>query len=112
VHWGATLPLDRDLERTLWYVLGGARGGHNRARIILTLNNRPRNLNQLAEDLNVDYRTIMHHMHVLQENSLVVSEGNGYGAVYFLSPRLEAGLGSFREICLKLHFDIEEAESG
>ena len=104
------MPEDDELRRLLWYVLGGARGGENRARIIFELTNRPLNLNQLAERLGVDYRTITHHMDVLKTNSLVVSEGERYGAMYFLSPRLEASMDIFREIADKLRFRLGEAE--
>ncbi len=98
---------DQELKRVLWYVLGGARGGENRARIIHQLNLRPLNLNQLAEKLGVDYRTITHHASVLKANSLVVAEGGKYGAMYFLSPRLQAGFELFHEIVAALHFKLE-----
>lgn len=97
---------DPELKRVLWYVLGGARGGENRARMIQALIGRPMNLNQLAEKLGVDYRTIVHHAEVLKSNSLVFSEGEKYGAMYFLSPRLEAGVRLFDEICGKLRFRL------
>lgn len=99
---------DPELRRLLWFVLGGARGGENRARIIDLLSKRPSNLNQLATALGVDYRTVMHHMSILKKNSLVVSEGGGYGMTYFISPRLEANLGEFKKICNKLHFKLSE----
>lgn len=97
---------DQELRRTLWFVLGGARGGENRARIIHELSIRPLNLNQLAEKLGVDYRTITHHAKVLKSNSLVVTEGEKYGAMYFLSPRLQAGLGLFTEVVAALRFEL------
>lgn len=98
---------DQDLKRLLWYVLGGARGGENRARIIHELKDRPMNLNQLAEKLGVDYRTVVHHANVLKANSLVVVEGEKYGAMYFVSPRLQAGMDMFAEISSKLKFKLE-----
>ncbi len=98
---------DRDLKRVLWYVLGGARGGENRARMIHELSLRPLNLNQLAEKLGVDYRTVMHHANVLRANSLVVTQGEKYGMMYFLSPRLQAGLAIFIEIAAALHFKLD-----
>ena len=101
---------DKELERVLWYVLGGARGGENRARMIHELGKRPLNLNQLAEKLGVDYRTVMHHMGVLKANSLVVAQGEKYGAMYFLSPRLEAGVAAYKEICVALRFRFEDSE--
>lgn len=99
---------DQELKRVLWYVLGGARGGENRARIIHELSVRPLNLNQLAEKLGVDYRTVMHHANVLKMNSLVVVEGEKYGAMYFVSPRLQAGMAMFLEIAAKLKFNFGE----
>ncbi len=102
---------DKELRRVLWYVLGGARGGRNRAKMIHELSLRPLNLNQLAERLGIDYRTAMHHAGVLKANSLVVSQGERYGAMYFLSPRLEAGLESFNEIARALKFRLETGDS-
>ena len=98
---------DLELKRVLWFVLGGARGGENRARIIHALSQRPMNMNQLAEAMNVDYRTIMHHIQVLKSNSLVVAQGEKYGAVYFPSPRLQASMQIFEEVVTKLRFRIE-----
>src|SRR5579863_7989183 len=83
---------DRELRRLLWYVLGGARGGQNRARMIHQLELRPLNMNQLAEKLGVDYRTIMHHTAVLRTNSLVETQGDKYGSMIFLTPRMQAGM--------------------
>ncbi len=97
---------DTELKRLLWHVLGGARGGENRARMIYELAVRPLNLNQLADKLGVDYRTVVHHANVLKMNSLVVVEGEKYGAMYFLSPRLQAGMALFTEITEKLRFKL------
>ncbi len=99
---------DLELKRLLWYVLGGARGGENRARMIHELSIRPMNLNQLAEKLGVDYRTVTHHANVLKMNSLIVAEGEKYGAMYFLSPRLQAGMSIFVEVAEKLNFRLGE----
>lgn len=75
--------------------------------MIHALASRPLNLNQLAEKLSVDYRTVMHHANVLKMNSLVVVEGEKYGAMYFLSPRLQAGMNIFTEIAEKLRFKLD-----
>ena len=98
---------DQELKRVLWYVLGGARGGENRARIIHELSMRPMNLNQLAQKLQVDYRTVMHHAGVLKANSLVETQGDKYGAMLFLTPRLQAGMHLFTEIAETLKFPLE-----
>ncbi len=75
--------------------------------MIHALASRPLNLNQLAEKLGVDYRTVMHHANVLKMNSLVVVEGEKYGAMYFLSPRLQASMNLFTEITEKLKFNLD-----
>jgi len=59
------------MEKALWYLLAGTRGGANRARIIRLLDDRPRNANQLAEALEVDYNTIRHHLDVLLDHDVV-----------------------------------------
>ncbi len=70
-----------------------------RGRIISILKERPLNANQLAERLNVDYRTIQHHLKVLQQNQLlVISQEGAYGALYFLTPRLEEAWELFLQI--------------
>jgi DNA-binding transcriptional ArsR family regulator len=102
---------DPELRRLLWYLLGGTRGGENRARIIQELKNRPSNLNQLAKKLGLEYRSIQHHIEVLRKNSLVTSQGERYGMTYFLSPWLEAHYTFFDEIVRKLNLKLQP-ESG
>lgn len=99
---------DSELRRLLWYLLGGTRGGENRARIVHELFRRPSNLNQLANKLNLEYRTIKHHMEVLRKNSLVVSKGESYGLTYFLSPYLESKMELFDEICRRINLKVED----
>ena len=97
---------DPELRRLLWHLLGGTRGGENRARIINELHDRPSNLNQLAQKLNLEYRSIQHHINILRKNSIVVSEGEKYGMTYFVSPWFEAHYELFNEICAKLRFKL------
>lgn len=75
------------MEGVLWYVLTGTRGGKNRVRLLRALADRPRNANQLAEDLGLDYKTIRHHLAVLVENGVVQNTGDGYGTVYLPTDR-------------------------
>jgi DNA-binding transcriptional ArsR family regulator len=73
------------MEAVLWYVLAGTRGGPNRTRIVHALDERPRNANQLAEDLDLNYDTVRHHLDVLTDNDVLESSGDDYGAVYLPS---------------------------
>ncbi len=86
------------MRRLLWYLIAGTRGGVNRAKIIKLLNERPYNVNQLAEIIKVDYRTIRYHMDVLEENEIVTSAGEKYGMLYFLSSKMEKNYETFLTI--------------
>ena len=86
------------MEAALWYVLTGTRGGTNRARILRALDDRPRNANQLAEDLELDYKTIRHHLDVLSDNDIVRDSGDDYGAVYLPTQRVRQNWDTVEQI--------------
>ena len=87
------------LRQLLWYLIAGTRGGMNRARIIEVLHERPYNANQLSETLGLDYRTIRHHLELLQKNGLISRPvGDAYASPYFLSSYLEGNYAVFEEI--------------
>lgn len=82
----------------LWQALAGTRGGPNRARILQALDERPRNPNQLAEDLDLAYNTIRHHLEVLEKNEIVASSDADYGTVYMPSDRARENWNTVEEI--------------
>jgi DNA-binding transcriptional ArsR family regulator len=92
----------RHLKYLLGWLIAGTRGGVTRAKIIKILKETPQNANQLATLLGKDYRTIRHHLDVLQKNGIIVSAGDRYGMTYFLSPQLEAEYAVFEEIVKKI----------
>jgi DNA-binding transcriptional ArsR family regulator len=92
----------RPLKYLLGWLIAGTRGGVTRAKILETLRENPQNANQLANLLKMDYRTIRHHLKILQKNRIITSAGNGYGTTYFLSPEMEENYGVFEEILNKL----------
>lgn len=86
-------------QQLLWYLIAGTRGGVNRARIIDALRERPYNANQLGEALGLDYRTVRHHLDLLQRNGLLTRPaGDAYAAPYFLSALLEANYAAYEEV--------------
>lgn len=87
------------MESVLWYVLTGTRGGPNRARILQTIDDQPRNANQLAEALELDYKTVRHHLDVLRENGIVTRSGDEYGAIYLPSEQARAHWALIEQIC-------------
>ncbi len=96
--WGGSV-----LDKRLWYLLAGTRGGMNRARILQILRDRPCNANDIAGRLGLDYKTVRHHLDVLRENDCVMTLGNeGYGVLYTLSPRLQSHFEDFEQIWRRL----------
>ena len=93
---------DPDAKRLLWFVFAGSRGGLNRLRIISKLKETPFNTNQLAKELNLDYKAVQHHIRVLEKNNMVAKVGEKYGVAYFISTYLEVNMESLEEIEEKL----------
>jgi len=86
------------VKRLLWWILAGSAGGMNRGRILEMLFDEPRNANEIAKILDLDYKTVRHHLKVLERNNLVVATGSGYGKLYFPSDLLEKHRDFFEEI--------------
>lgn len=86
------------MEGVLWYLLASSRGGPTRIRILQALNERPRNPNQLAGTLDLDYTTIRHHLDVLEENNVVTASGDEYAAVYLLTEQVRSNWETVEEI--------------
>jgi DNA-binding transcriptional ArsR family regulator len=77
------------MEGSLWYVLTGTRGGENRVRLLQAVDEQPRNANQLAEDLELNYKTVRHHLDVMTDNDILRKSGDDYGAVYLPTDRVD-----------------------
>jgi DNA-binding transcriptional ArsR family regulator len=92
----------RSIKYLLGWLIAGTKGGSSRAKIIQALNESPQNANQLATILNMDYRTIRHHLEVLEKNRIITSAGEGYGVTYFLTPMIEDNYLIFEEIQKKI----------
>src|SRR5439155_349717 len=69
------------MDRRLWYLIAGTRGGINRARIFLIIHDRPPNANDPATKRTLDYKTVSHHLGVLVFAALFLLEN--LAAMYF-----------------------------
>ena len=91
------------MKKLLWWLIAGSTGGPNRARIIMELHDRPFNAHQLADNLNLNYKTIRHHLKVLEDNEVVTSSGkHKYGELYFLSEKMMENYDVFHDIWKEL----------
>ncbi|HUV54639.1 MAG TPA: winged helix-turn-helix domain-containing protein [Candidatus Krumholzibacteriaceae bacterium] len=103
-------PPTRTLKHLLLWLFTGTRGGKNRGRIIEALREEPMNTNQLRIVLDLDYRTVKHHLEVLEDNDLITSAGNRYGKMYFPSQKLEDNMGIFEEVWSRMREKLDEEE--
>ena len=77
-------------ERLLWWLFAGSVGARSRIDIVFALREQPRNAQQLSELLKLDYTTVRHHLSVLEKNRILLTEGEKYGKVYFLSETMDS----------------------
>lgn len=77
----------------MWYLLYGTRGGPNRRRLLEALDRSPANAHQLAALLRLDYRTVRHHLRLLERNGAVTRPvGDAYATPYEISGAASAYL--------------------
>ena len=86
------------MKQILWWLIAGSKGGINRARIIMALNKRPYNANQLTQMFSLDYKTVRHHLDVLRKHHVITAMGEEYGTMYFLSESMKTNFEDFLEI--------------
>ena len=99
------------MEKALWYLFVGTRGGKNRARLIDALTERPQNANQLSEALDLEYNTIRYHLEKLVDHGIVETGGDDYGELYFLSDRFEANRNAFERIINQADLEVAGGKS-
>jgi len=89
-------------ERLLWWLFAGSAGAKTRALVLRAIREEPRNAQQLSEALGLDYTTVRHHLKVLEQNRIVITEGDSYGKLYFLSESMEAHWADLQAILEKV----------
>jgi len=99
-----TIKAKTDLQTKIvfWVLFVESRGGTSRIRIMSALRKRPRNRNQLATELGMDYKVVQHHIKILEGNNLVTKFGKNYGVIYCVSTLFENSEFVFDEIVDRL----------
>ncbi len=96
----------RQFKLILWSIIGATRGGPNRARILNILITEPLNSHQIAKKLNLDHKTIRHHLKILVKNDLIKkSSEESYGATYVLTSIMQQNVEILKEIVTKMRDD-------
>ncbi len=99
------------LERILWWLFAGSAGADTRTRVLRAIREQPRNAQQLAQALGLDYTTVRHHLRVMEKNGLITTTGDRYGKLYFLSGSMESHWEIF-EVILQKSKRGKEPEAG
>ncbi|HET7643009.1 MAG TPA: winged helix-turn-helix domain-containing protein [Nitrososphaeraceae archaeon] len=94
---------DPDTIRLLWFLFAGSRGGDNRIKILDLLLKYPLNINRISEELQLDYKTVKHHIDILEKNNLITRMGDKYGILYFISNYMEKNIESYYDIKKKIN---------
>ncbi len=98
------------MKQLIWYLLAGTKGGESRGRILHLLQKHPANAHQLAQRLKLDYKTIRHHLKVLEKNNCIQTINKGkYNTAYVWSALLEQYKTEFEEIWKQLGRDLGKA---
>ena len=91
-------------QKLLCYLIQGTRGGKTRALILKHLSDGSYNANQLATALNMDYKTIRHHLNVLIKNGIIGKGNNGHSDLYFISNNIDVTLNEIESLEYKEDF--------
>ena len=94
--------LNPRFKMILWSIIAGTRGGVNRAKILNLVKDTPMNANKIATVLNLDHKTVMHHVKILSKNELVIKAKKEYGAEYQLTQIMKENQDALEEIMQKI----------
>ena len=79
------IPTEKNMRRILAMHFAATKGGGTRFKIMMSLKSEPKNTNELSSELIMDYKTIQHHIRVLEKSGLIVSENAKYSNDYMVS---------------------------
>lgn len=92
----------RRFKLILWSIVGATRGGPNRARVLNLLITDSLNSHQIAKKLNLDHKTIRHHLKILTKNELIIKSTESYGATYTMTDIMKQNVEFLKEIVTKI----------
>ena len=93
---------DRRFKMILWSIIAGTRGGVNRAKILNIIRETPMNANKIATVLNLDHKTVVHHVKILTKNNLVIKAEKNYAAEFELTSIMKENQNVLEEIMQKI----------
>ena len=91
-------------------IFTGMSGRYTRMRIICAITEEPMNALELSKKLELDYKTIQHNIKVLESNTLIVREGEGYGDLFFPSDLISSNLPTLYKVIRRVEKKLDKPE--
>lgn len=91
-------------------VFTGMSGRYTRMRILCAITEEPLNTRELSQRLNLDYKTVKHNIKVLENNNLILREGNGYGDMFFSSDVISSNLPTLYKVIRKVEDKLDRTK--
>jgi len=102
------IKVDKFMHELFSSVFTGMSGRYTRLRIICAITENPINAQELSKKLNLDYKTIIHSIDVLEKNNLIIREGTGYGDVFFPSDIISSNLPTLYAVIRKVEAKLDK----
>ena len=91
-------------------VFTGMGGRYTRMRILCTLTEHPANTQELANILELDYKTIKHNIGVLEKNEFIVRTGDGYGDIFSPTELILSNLSTLYKVIYEVEKKLERLD--
>jgi DNA-binding transcriptional ArsR family regulator len=103
---GEKMELSEKMKNTISYLFGSG-GGTSRIKILNLLRSRPVNANMMAQTIDLNYRTVRHHISVLLRAEVIESntKEDEYGQQYHLVKEI---VDNFDEVMTLAYTKVEE----
>ena len=85
-------------DRELYSLIAVRSGGMNSIRIIDEILIKPKNANQIANILNLDYKTVTYHLEIICNHDYLIKEKFNNNYSYFPSDKLIKNLDEYYRI--------------
>ncbi len=99
---------DPHMKELFTSIFTGMSGRYTRMRIICAITEEPMNALELSKKLKLDYKTIQHNIKVLESNTLIVREGEGYGDLFFPSDLISSNLPTLYKVIRRVEEKLDK----
>lgn len=104
------IKIDKHVDEIFSAVFTGMGGRYTRLRILCAIIVDPLNSQQIANKLNLDYKTVQFNLKILEKNNFVIREGKGYGDMFSPSEIILSNLPTLYAVIRKVEAKLDNSE--